>query len=70
MAEKTEKKSAEKPGEIRMPIEDLKRKLGVKDIVFAGVKALNGWHPGKQVTEKEFTAAVQRFVYGAADGRR
>ena len=50
-------------------MEEWKRQHKVKDAVFEGIKAANGWRNGKQVAEKEFEAAKDAFIHGAADGR-
>ncbi|MBC5745091.1 hypothetical protein FMM74_016315 [Lachnospiraceae bacterium MD308] len=65
-----EKKAAAKDGGVILkPIEDWKKLHKVRDAVFEGLKAANGWRNGKQVTEKEFKAAHHAFSNGAADGR-
>ncbi|MCI8503667.1 MAG: hypothetical protein HFG77_07425 [Hungatella sp.] len=67
MAEK--KTTAKDTGIILKPVEEWKRQHKVKDAVFEGIKAANGWRNGKQVAEKEFEAAKDAFIHGAADGR-
>lgn len=50
-------------------IESLKEEHSVSDAVFEGVKAANGWKPGKQVTCGEFLEACERFRSAPAGGR-
>lgn len=65
-----EKKAAAKDGGVILkPIEDWKKLHKVGGAVFEGLKAANGWRNGKQVAEKEFEAAKDAFIHGAADGR-
>ncbi len=51
-------------------IEDLKEGHDVSDAVFEGMKAANGWKPGRRVTEEEFTAACEGFRKAPIDGRK
>ena len=67
MAEK--KTLAKAAGVILKPIEEWKKEYKVRNAVFEGMKAANGWRTGKQVTEKDFKAAHHAFTHGAADGR-
>ena len=39
----------------------LERRHQIGAAVMAGVCAMKGWRPGKQVTEEEFLTAVQEF---------
>lgn len=57
---------AKDTGVILKPIEDWKKEQKVRDSVYEGLKAANGWRAGKQVTEKEFKAAYHAFLCGAA----
>lgn len=50
-------------------IEELKAKKNTSDAVFEGVKAANGWKPGKMVKEGDYDAAVERFRLAPMDGR-
>lgn len=43
-------------------IEELQEKEQIKRAVFAGACAANGWKPGKQLTEAEFLAAIDKFT--------
>lgn len=51
-------------------MEDLKKELKVPDAVFEGVKAANGWKPGRQVEETAFKRAVESFLSARVDGTR
>ena len=50
-------------------VERLKVKMGTPEAVFEGVKAANGWHTGKMLTEKAYEAAVRAFEHAPMDGR-
>lgn len=50
--------------------EDWAISKNVPGMYFAGVKAQNQWGKGKALTEKEFDAALKKFLDGAADGRK
>lgn len=67
MAEK--KTAAKAEGIVLKTVEEWKRLHKIRNAVFEGLKAANGWRNGKQVTEKEFEAAHKKFTHGAADGR-
>lgn len=43
-------------------IESLKEKFNIQDSIFAAVKISKGWAEGKQVSEKEFNAAVDTWL--------
>lgn len=51
-------------------VERLKVNMGTPEAVFEGVKAANGWHTGKMLTEKEYEAAVRAFEHAPMDGRK
>lgn len=51
------------------PIETWKDKENTPDAVFEGVKALNGWKTGKQVTETAYKEAVEQYNKAPMDGR-
>ena len=56
--------------EIYETIEQMKVKLGTPEAVFEGIKAANGWHTGKMLTEKEYEAAARAFEHAPMDGRK
>lgn len=54
------KPSGKKGPEI-FPVEDLAGKAGIKQWELAGIRRYLGWPDGKQVSEKDFSDAVERF---------
>lgn len=52
-----------------LTIEELKAEYDTPDPFFEGVKAVQGWKAGKQVTREEYTKACSLFGNAAADGR-
>lgn len=50
------------------PIERLRSEKKIKQAVFAGVCAAQGWKPGKTVTEAEFLEAVEMFTSAPMSG--
>lgn len=50
-------------------VERLKVNNGTPKAVFEGVKAANGWHHGKMLTEEEYKKAVEAFEQAPMDGR-
>ena len=50
-------------------VERLKVNNGTPEAVFEGVKAANGWHTGKMLTEEEYKKAVEAFEHAPMDGR-
>lgn len=53
----------------RYTIEKLKLRLGIEDSIHSGTCMKMNWCKGKEITEKEYTAAVEKFKASAA-GRR
>lgn len=51
------------------PVEQLQKQFQVSDAVHKGVCCWMSWNRGKEVTKKEYAAAVKVFSKGAA-GRR
>lgn len=51
-------------------IEQLKNKFDTSDAVYHGVKAAEGWKPGRQVSEKDYAAAVENFLSGSINGKK
>lgn len=49
-------------GVVHLPIQELKRRCKTSEVVFQGVCAMNGWYPGKQITEKEYQNAIDTFL--------
>jgi len=52
-----------------LPIEQHQGRLNIKIPVFIGVCALNGWKPGRVMSEAEFRLAVETFT-GAPMNRK
>ena len=52
-----------------IPIEQHQEQLKIKIPVFIGVCAVNGWKPGRVMTEAEFRRAVEAFT-GAPMNRK
>ena len=52
-----------------LPIEQHQEQLKIKIPVFIGVCAVNGWKPGKVMTEAEFRRAAEAFT-GAPMNRK
>jgi len=52
-----------------LPIEEHQERLKIKIPVFIGVCAVNGWKPGRVMTEAEFRRAVEAFT-GAPMNRK
>lgn len=50
-------------------LEALRARYKTPPAVFAGVCAAQGWWPGRQLTEQEYTAAVAAFTGAPMDGR-
>lgn len=48
-------------GDILEPVEDLASRLGIKDWELAGIMRMQGWAPGKWVSEKEIESALTAF---------
>lgn len=53
-----------------LPIERLRELKKVSRAVFAGVCAANGWRPGRMMSEKEFTSAVDAFTKAPMTGAK
>lgn len=49
-------------------IDELCKKHKIGRAVFAGACAVNGWRPGKAMTDKEFLDGVAKFTKGPASG--
>lgn len=60
MATKTEKLQT---------IEVLAEEQNISLTILAGIKILNGWADGKEVSEGEFKKSVQTFLGGPIDGK-
>ena len=52
-----------------LPIEEHRERLKIKIPVFIGVCAVNGWKPGRVMTEAEFRRAAEAFT-GAPMNRK
>ena len=52
-----------------LPIEEHQERLKIKIPVFIGVCAVNGWKPGRVMTEAEFRRAAEAFT-GAPMNRK
>ena len=53
----------------RHPVEQMQKMLGVPPALHTGTCIQMGWCRGKEVTRKEYSAAVEKFKKSAA-GRR
>lgn len=51
-----------------LPIEQLRAKHKTDASVFAGVCSANDWRPGRAVAEKDYLAAVQKFINAPITG--
>lgn len=63
MAEKTVKDTGQ------YPVEKLQKELQIPDALHAGTCVQMGWIQGKEISRKEYIAALERFK-GAAGRRR
>ena len=52
-----------------LPIEQHQEQLKIKMPVFIGVCAVNGWKPGKVMTETEFRRAAEAFTGAPMNGK-
>ena len=52
-----------------LPIEQHREQLKIKIPVFIGVCAVNGWKPGKVMTETEFRRAAEAFTGAPINGK-
>ncbi len=52
-----------------LPIEEHQERLKIKIPVFIGVCAVNGWKPGKVMTETEFRRAAEAFTGAPMNGK-
>jgi hypothetical protein len=52
-----------------LDVGELCKKHKLSRAVFAGVCSVNGWKPGKAVTEEEFLKAVECFSGASIDGK-
>ena len=72
MASKETKSAAAKADTINTqelkPIEELRKKHKTGRAVFAGACAVNGWKPGKVMTDEDYVAGVEKFTKGPTNG--
>ena len=52
-----------------LPIEEHQERLKIKIPVFIGVCAVNGWKPGRDMTEAEFRRAAEAFTGAPMNGK-
>ncbi len=52
-----------------LPIEQHRERLSIKIPVFIGVCALNGWKPGRVMSEAEFRRSVETFTSAPMNGK-
>lgn len=52
-----------------LPIEQHREQLKIKIPVFIGVCAVNGWKPGRVMTEAEFRRAAEAFTGTPMNGK-
>lgn len=62
-AAKAETKSAK-----LFPLDELRVKHQTGRAVFAGACAVNGWKPGKVMSDEEYIAGVAKFTEGPTNG--
>lgn len=43
-------------------IEQLRKELNVDKTIYGGVKSMNGWRSGKQISTKEFKTSIEKFL--------
>lgn len=56
-----------KPQELKT-LDELRKKHKIGRAVFAGAFAVNGWRPGRAMTDEEFLDGVAKFTKGPASG--
>ena len=49
-------------------LDELRKKHKIGRAVFAGACAVNGWRPGRAITDEEFLDGVAKFTKGPASG--
>lgn len=52
-----------------LTLEALRARHRTPPALFEGACAAQGWRPGRQLTEQEYTAAVAAFADASIDGR-
>ncbi len=50
------------------PIDELRKKYKTGRAVFAGACAVNGWKPGKVMSDEDYIAGVAKFTQGPTNG--
>lgn len=68
MAADTELQPEQKPQEL-FEINELRKQKKISRAIFAGVCSVNGWRPGKTITEEEFLSEVAKFTKSPINGR-
>lgn len=61
MAKAKHSASVQRPAAPIVPVDDLAQRLRLADWELAGLMRAAGWATGKQVSEDEFLATLQRF---------
>lgn len=74
MASKVIKSAAAEAGTINpqelKPIEELRKKYKTGRAVFAGACAVNGWKPGKVMSDEDYVSGVAKFTEGPTNGQK
>lgn len=70
MAANKEQSISQGPAPELVEIGELKQRLNVPESIFQGVTAAENWKPGRQVTQKEFEQAVERFCGSPISGKK
>ena len=74
MASKVIKPAAAEAGTINTqelkPIEELRKKYKTGRAVFAGACAVNGWKPGKVMSDEDYVSGVAKFTEGPTNGQK
>lgn len=65
-----EKETKTEAAEKLFPIEELKNKSRLPDIIFDGVCVAKGWKSGKQVSKLEFDESVLAWMSSPMGGKK
>lgn len=69
MEQTTKRNKVTLPDTEYIAIQELKKRYKTSEAIFYGVCTMNQWHPGKQVTEKEYQNAVTMFLNNGVGGK-
>lgn len=68
MAANTELQPEQRSQEL-LEIGELRKQKKISQAIFAGVCSVNGWRPGKVITEEEFLSEVTKFTGAPINGK-